>query len=644
MAQSIIRALGYTGGRQILTWPLSQAYNGTVTAYLWGGGGGGGGNDASNPGGKGSGGGFTRVTIDVNPGDVLEVSVGGGGGAGQSPEIFYRYYRRWWWWGWHWWDSNYYDDRYYYWGSWGWARGWVWWGYYGGSPGGTPGASLLLGGGIFNTANTGLPRVQNSAYCTFLNNTGVWNEPGGGSEIFDRSFTVNFPSTGVYTFEASVDNYGYVYVDGVNVLNAWTFTTSYVARVNVTSGNHTVRLYGVNTGGPGSFGLTINGGSSFCGGEGGRAGWTGSSGGGGGGGGATVLRKNGIIVAVAGGGGGAGGAGISSGTEPGNAPGPFGQSPSSITIGSDGEDRNGDGGGGGGGGGGWGAGNGGAQAPYDTWGYAGFYGGNRGDVSANPSGRVPGGVNQTYYPGGGVGYGGDTTQAGNPGYAVLDFEINGTFVKVDNTWQNVKQTWVKDQGTWYPVKGDFINVNGTWEPVSGTYAPNFEAASGQFGYVSREFGISTILVACVAVIDECSVSASTIQADWNRFTSSYPQRTFNLLQPGGPTQGDLKVPGNFYDFTGARGPIPVIRDNGGSEVSDWFGICGLDAAPAGSKVILAVDNSGSMTTDTVRSSYNLFLAKCAAGGITVTQVSMGSGGGRFGGGNENWVTPFIINV
>jgi len=627
MAQSIIRALGYTGYRQTLTWPSTQAYNGTVTAYLWGAGGGGGGNDAGNPGGEGGGGGFTRVTLTVNPGDVLEVSVGGPGGAGNNGGW---YYWRWWWWrSWAWYD-------YYGYGWWG------WWGYYGGASGGAAGPSLLLGGGLFNTVDLGLPRVQNSAYCTFLNNYGVWNEAGGGSAIFDRSYTVNFPSTGVYTFEGSVDNYGYIYLDGANILNISGYGTTYIARVYVTAGNHTVRLYGVNTGGPGSFALSINGGNSFCGGSGGRAGWIGSSGGGGGGGGATVLRKNGVVVAVAGGGGGGAGAGINGGGgQPGNAPGSAGQAAIGISIGGDGVDREGDGGGGGAGGGGWGAGQGGNQAPYDTWGYPGFYGGNRGDVSANPSGRAPGGTGQGYYPGGGVGYGGTTGQAGNPGYAVLDFDINGTFVKVNDGWQPVKQTWVKDNGDWYPVKGDFVNVNGIWEPVSGTYAPNFVVASGQFGYVSRSSSVGTPFVSCVAVIDECSVNAGTIQSNWDQFTATYPLRAFNLLQPGGPSQGSLKVPDNYYNYRGSRGPIAVNRDNGSSAVSDWFVICGLDNASAGSKVILAVDNSGSMTTDTVRSSYNLFLAKCAAAGIAVTQVNMG-GGGLFG--SENWVTPFFIDV
>jgi hypothetical protein len=117
------------------------------------------------------------------------------------------------------------------------------------------------------------------------------------------------------------------------------------------------------------------------------------------------------------------------------------------------------------------------------------------------------------------------------------------------------------------------------------------------------------------------------------------------LQPGGPSQGNLQVPGNYYDFIGARGPIPVNRDEGGGQPSDWFEICGLSAAPAGSKAILAVDNSGSMTTATVQSSYNLFIAKCAAAGIAVTQVAMGPGGRRFfGGSNENWVSPFLIEV
>jgi hypothetical protein len=326
-----------------------------------------------------------------------------------------------------------------------------------------------------------------------LNNFGVWNEPGGGSANFNRDLTVNFPSSGQYTFEMSVDNAGQVYLDGAVILTIDGFQFTNTTTIFVGAGNHLLQLRGQNYHGPGSFGLTINGGAGYNGGRGGRAGFRGSSGGGGGGGGATVLRLNNTVLGVAGGGGGGGGAGILSGTQPANAPGPAGQSGSAVTIGSDGGDRGGgvffgaDGGGGGGGGGGQGGGNGGPEAPYDTWGYAGFYGGNLGNSGQTSTGRLPGGAGNAFWSGGaGIG-GANGAGSGTPGYAVLEFEIDGTFVNIEGTFRPVKQTWVNQNGVWRPAQGVFVNQQGTWRSVDGTFAPNF-SSTGSLGYISRANG------------------------------------------------------------------------------------------------------------------------------------------------------------
>jgi hypothetical protein len=447
MAQTIIRALGYVGARQVFTWPSNASYNNSITAYLWGGGGAGGGWDASNQGGQGGGGGFSQIQFSANPGDTIEVSVGGPGTPGASSQS--------------------------------------------GAAGGGPGLSLVLDGAVFSTLNIpGAFRVTNGAYCTFLNNFGVWNEPGGGSANFNRDLTVNFPTSGFYTFEFSVDNAGQVYLDGATIFNRqgeFNFGNAITTRVFVSAGNRLLQLRGQNFGGPGSFGLTINGGLAYSGGRGGNAGGGGSSGGGGGGGGATVIRQNNTVIGVAGGGGGGGGAGIQSGTQPANAPGPNGQASAGVNNGSDGGDRGGDGGGGGGGGGGQAGGNGGQQAPYDTWGYAGFFGGNLGNSGASPSGRAPGGTANQFFPGG-AGYGGVTRAAGAPGYAVLEFEIDGTFVNNNGVWSTVKQTWVNNNGTWQPTQGVYVKKDDVWQAVDGTLAPNFSVVSGGFGYSSRPQG------------------------------------------------------------------------------------------------------------------------------------------------------------
>lgn len=444
MAYTIIRAVGYTGSRQVLTWPSNASYNSAVTAYLWGGGGGGGGQDDT-PGGNGCGAGFSRYSFTVDPGDQLEISIGSGGGAGvTSPGV-------------------------------------------GNAAGGSPGLSLVLGGAIFNTRSMGgVYAVSNGAYCTFLNNFGVWGDPSGSGASFDRTITVNFPSTGLYTFEGSVDNQGYIYLDGNLVLfmpGEYAFQRTWTTNINVSAGTHTLRIIGQNWHGPGSIGLTINGGSAFSGGRGGNAGHIPWSGGGGGGGGATVLRINGTLAAIAGGGAGGGGGGDNSGGY--NAPGSSGQS-SSWNNGQDGATHPSDGGGGGAGGGGYYGGNGGGLPGGDNGAFAGVYGSSWGNYTENPSGINPGGRSNGYWSGG-SGIGGTQTRPGTPGYAVFVFSINGTFIKTGDTWQNVKQTYIKQDNTWKAVKGVFVKNGGTWEPVDGTNAPYFTSVGGAFGYSSRPY-------------------------------------------------------------------------------------------------------------------------------------------------------------
>ena len=84
------------------------------------------------------------------------------------------------------------------------------------------------------------------------------------------------------------------------------------------------------------------------------------------------------------------------------------------------------------------------------------------------------------------------------------------------------------------------------------------------------------------------------------------------------------------------GPIQVNRDNNTSALaSDWYTICGLDSVPSGSKVGLFIDNSGSMTTDTVRKSFELLLSKCQARNIELVVTENSA---------EDWITPFNKNL
>lgn len=95
-------------------------------------------------------------------------------------------------------------------------------------------------------------------------------------------------------------------------------------------------------------------------------------------------------------------------------------------------------------------------------------------------------------------------------------------------------------------------------------------------------------------------------------------------------------------FVGSRktdktfGPIPVNRDNGvDANASDWYQICGLDSLPNGSKISIFLDNSGSMTTNTVRASWNKLLLKLQQRNIDVIVVENNL---------EDWITPFNVDL
>ena len=438
----VVRPAGYTGFLQRLVW--AQGDNVPVTAYLWGGGGAGGGAD-SNSGGSGGGAGYTQVNFVVNEGDIIEVAVGGKGTGGQSGV--------------------------------------------GNAAGGEAGASYLSDFD-FNTrdAVTSPPVFAqfNSAYCTFLNNYGVWVNPTSAA-VFDRSWTVNFPTTGNYQFTMAADNYARCFVDDVEVFHADNFQTPWTVGWPVTAGTRVIRILGDNTGGPGAVALTIANsiaGESFSGGRGGNSGPSGSSGAGGGGGGATVIILNGVAVAAAAGGGGGGGGGNSGVATGGSAPGPNGQAAPGDNAGQNGTNKAADGGGGGGGGGGWGGGQGGTCPGGDQGGLAGSYGLGSGTVVDNPSGRTPGGTSNQYWRNAGQG---GTANGGNgtTGYAVFEFDVSGLFVHVNGQFNPVNETYVKANGVWNQVRSAYIKQGGAWLPVNGSITPQFENVANRFGINPR---------------------------------------------------------------------------------------------------------------------------------------------------------------
>ena len=102
-------------------------------------------------------------------------------------------------------------------------------------------------------------RAQNSAYGAFLNAHGVWYD----EEAYNRTWVVNFPTSGNYMFQASWDNAGRISVDGVSMVERFTGDDAGTYR-NVTestryvaAGFRNVNMYAENYGGPGSIGCVI---------------------------------------------------------------------------------------------------------------------------------------------------------------------------------------------------------------------------------------------------------------------------------------------------------------------------------------------------------------------------------------------------
>lgn len=262
---------GYTGVVKSITASVASYVN----FILVGAGGGGGGND-SRPGSAGTNGDVIRGRVFLNSGETLYCAVGQAGGAGTSGGNAAGAI------------GGYSLDGFS--GGTGGNSGPGGWS---GSGGGGGGATALWklngstknyiaiagggggGGGGGNYSNGYIqsdydpygsaPKSDlyypqagyNGAWSSMLNTYGIWNGNG------DYTYQFYFPQDAIYTFNLSIDNYGILYVDNVEVLrtqqnssvsnyNSVTATTKYI-----TAGWKTIRIYGVNTGGPGAIGATI---------------------------------------------------------------------------------------------------------------------------------------------------------------------------------------------------------------------------------------------------------------------------------------------------------------------------------------------------------------------------------------------------
>lgn len=138
-------------------------------------------------------------------------------------------------------------------------------------------------------------------------------------------------------------------------------------------------------------------------------------------------------------------------------------------------------------------------------------------------------------------------------------------------------------------------------------------------------GTVDIDVICIAVIDENN--GDNTDAAWADFRAEFPFRRFFLLRPDSGFSGSLHVPSAFA--ADSRATFQEI-----STSADWYTIAGLQNEPVGAQCILFIDESGSMTINTVIDSYNAFKATAIARRNKVAVVQSTG---------EDYISPFYIS-
>ena len=105
-------------------------------------------------------------------------------------------------------------------------------------------------------------RTDNSWY-PFLRSNGVWvtSHP---KEI-DNTWTLNIPEDGYYTVNGSCDDYGTVWIDGLQVLDIRDYKNVWSTSVWLSAGAHSIRTYGKDTGGNYAIGVSVEKSDTFFG-------------------------------------------------------------------------------------------------------------------------------------------------------------------------------------------------------------------------------------------------------------------------------------------------------------------------------------------------------------------------------------------
>jgi len=566
---------------------VPTGYSTTINYDLTGGGGGAGYSFYGANGEQGGNGDRIIGTFTANPGDEIDVYIGGGGGTGTY------------------------------------GVGGVL------LSGGLGGSACIIGSGVNNGTTVWYPVSLSYAWSGFMNTYAVWvnsNEvdPVGSWVSSTRTFYV--ASAGQYYTQCQADNHLNFYIDGrlISQSNDFQNTTYVPTYLNV--GYHTLQFDALNDGGPAGFAVTIasgdysdNGGNvvwdtrtgiplgtnpkyAFYGGNGGftigDGSYTYNSPGGGGG--ASAIFLNGVPIVVAGGGGGggaqgghgdAGGAGGGGGgaysTNPAGYPG-YGVGQNGIN---DEDDYLYGSGGAGtpGGGGGW---IGGATTPtvnYDDAPSNGAYGG----TSLVPPGSSNGNA-ISYY-----GSGGTNSSNGVSGYGLLTFtqlgtgkvkvngqwkQIDDTFVKVGGQWKRVDQAWTKVDGEWkiisggVPVTSSFIVGNSAGQSIVSAYIPGVgEGGGGPAAQTGGNVnGYSTENIAIVSTHYQDSYGTDFTANKCLAFVNPNTTLTANDLAGMGYDPSDVRRAENII-LTGFSAGVDSYLELGyafygpGADPSNWYG-------------------------------------------------------------------------
>lgn len=149
-----------------------------------------------------------------------------------------------------------------------------------------------------------------------------------------------------------------------------------------------------------------------------------------------------------------------------------------------------------------------------------------------------------------------------------------------------------------------------------------------------------MLVPCISVIDEDDTYFNAT-FDWTEFRSRYPYRPFCLLVPiesWWSYIGYIDIPVEALEDPNFR-VVNVTREDYGNtnSIDNWFELCGLGRLDSSNvrSIGLLVDQSGSMTKNSVANSYNMFIEVAATANLTVCEVFSW---------DEDWITPFDTSL